>query len=1199
MTTRHVRSSLAVKTQLTLLLLAGCAALHAANNPFAEGVRTTDPRSPEDQQKTFRLPPGFEAQLVAAEPQLRKPMNMQFDAAGRMWFTESREYPWPTNNAPRDTIRILSDFDASGRARKVTTFATNLNIPIGLYPFLSPATADNSKPETRNPKLTWKCVAWSIPNIWLFEDTDGDGAADKQTPLYGPFDHTRDTHGNQSSFRRGFDGWLYAHHGFNNDSHVTAKDGSHVDMQSGNSYRIRFDGSRIEHHTHGQVNPFGLALDEFGNFYSSDCHSAPTYQLLAGGHYPSFGKPHDGLGFAPTLMEHSHGSTAIDGMLYYADDLWPAEFQKNIFVGNVMTSRVNRDRLSFSGSSPRANELDDFVKSEDPWFRPVDNLLGPDGAFYIADFYNRIIGHYEVPLVHPGRDRERGRIWRVIYKGPDGHAKLRPLALADDLDGLIKEMASPSLARRMLAMNTIGDRFGKSAVPKVAAAMNNLANDAHQVHVLWLLQRLDALKPADLAAAARSDSALLRVHAQRIATDILERDALPQSTADATKIAAATGAATAGIKDRDALVQRCAAEALAKVRTAGSSALRQLLDLRSRVPAADTHLLYVVRKAIRDQLKVTGVFDKVLAEKLSEAEERALADVAPAVTNAASASFLLSHLQRFSEPREVTAGFLKHAARFLPEDRIDDLASFAREKFADDLDLQWALFKPVLDGLAQRGVAPSFRMKLWGNTLADGLLSSLRRTESDWVALPVESNPGSPNPWAVQSRACADGAKADFLCTLPSGEQNTGVLRSKNFAVPAKLAFFVAGHDGSPDKPLQKKNFISLRIADTHEVLTNAPAPRNDTARRVSWDLSAHAGKQAFLELVDGDTAGAYAWLAAGRFEPAVAALPKVTPKLIDERLQAVAQIALATRDESLEPQLLAALKIPAGPDTRGTLAAALLALNTKQLAPAVELLNDASAPLAARQKVAQSLSDANTAGTREALLAAVRTAPERAQARLALALAANQGGAHALLQDVEAGKTSARLLQDRTLKEKVLAAKPADAGARLAKLTKNLAPLNEQLQKLIDQRRAAFQPAQAKAASGLAVFEKTCAACHQLDAKGALVGPQLDGLGARGAERIMEDILDPNRNVDSAFRATLFVLADGDVVSGLFRRDEGEQIVYADTTGKEQTVARKQVKERRPSELSLMPESLADGITAQEFNDLIAFLLTKSGAKK
>src|SRR6185295_19427660 len=153
------------------------------------------------------------------------------------------------------------------------------NIPIGIYPFFSPS---NSKPGTRNPEPgTWKAIVWSIPNIWLLEDTDGDAKADRRDVLYGPFDHTRDTHGNQASFRRGFDGWLYCTHGYNNDSHVKGRDGHQVDLNSGNSYRIRLDGSRIEQHTHGQVNPFGLAFDEFGNLFSSDCHSEPIYQLLA------------------------------------------------------------------------------------------------------------------------------------------------------------------------------------------------------------------------------------------------------------------------------------------------------------------------------------------------------------------------------------------------------------------------------------------------------------------------------------------------------------------------------------------------------------------------------------------------------------------------------------------------------------------------------------------------------------------------------------------------------------------------------------------------------------------------------------------------------------------------------------------------------------------------------------------------------
>ena len=268
-------------TVIELLQLSGKAA-----DPFAEGVRPTDPLTPSEEQTKFKLPPGFEIQLVAAEPDINKPMNMSFDALGRLWVTTSIEYPWPapTNRPGRDRLMIFEDFGSDGRARKVTQFADGLNIPIGIYPFRSPRSsrgdeALTSKSEIRNPKseITWRAIVWSIPNIWLMEDTDGDGKADKREVLYGPFDHTRDTHGNQASFRRGFDGWLYATHGFNNDSHVKGRDGNEVHLNSGNTYRMRLDGSRIEHHTHGQVNPYGLAWDPSGNLYSSDCHSAPIY----------------------------------------------------------------------------------------------------------------------------------------------------------------------------------------------------------------------------------------------------------------------------------------------------------------------------------------------------------------------------------------------------------------------------------------------------------------------------------------------------------------------------------------------------------------------------------------------------------------------------------------------------------------------------------------------------------------------------------------------------------------------------------------------------------------------------------------------------------------------------------------------------------------------------------------------------------
>src|SRR5215468_4347450 len=402
---------------LTLLAIAFTLTSSAlyASDPFAANIRTTDPLPPEQERLAFHVPPGFEIQLVASEPEIGKPMNMAFDAAGRLWITQSREYPFaaPLDKPGRDRIQVLSDFDETGRARKVATFADGLNIPIGLLPYKDGV------------------IAFSIPNIYFFHDTNGDGQADQKELVLGRFGFEKDVHGLTSAFRRGFDGWIYADHGYNNDSVLTAKDGSTIRMNSGNCYRFRPDGSRVEQHSWGQVNPFGLMFDPLGDLWSADCHSSPVYQLLRGAYYPSFGKPHDGLGFAPDVCLHSHGSTAIAGMVFYAADNFPAPFRGNTFVGNVMTCRINRDSLVEHGSTRVAKEEPDFMSTDDPWFRPVDLQLGPDGAIYVADFYNRIIGHYEVPLDHPGRDRERGRIWRISYRGPDGKGEVAPLKARD------------------------------------------------------------------------------------------------------------------------------------------------------------------------------------------------------------------------------------------------------------------------------------------------------------------------------------------------------------------------------------------------------------------------------------------------------------------------------------------------------------------------------------------------------------------------------------------------------------------------------------------------------------------------------------------------------------------------------------------------------------------------------------------------
>ncbi len=376
---------------------------------YGQGVRETPKRSPQDEAAGFHLPEGFVAELVASEPQIAKPLNMAFDAEGRLWITDTTEYPYPAplNGPAHDTIKVLSDQDRDGKYETVKTFADGLNIPIGILPV-----ADG-------------VICFSIPNLMHLKDTDGDGQCDERKVLLGPFDTTRDTHGMINAIRQGSDGWIYACHGFNNQSHVKAQDGSEIHLISGNTFRFKPDGSHVEQFTNGQVNPFGMTQDEFGNWFTADCHSKPITMLVQGGYYESFGRPHDGLGFVPAVMDHLHGSTAICGIAYYDAEHFPSDFRRKFFSGNVMTSRINCNRFQVDRDRIQLVEQPDFMTSDDPWFRPVDILLGPDGALYVADFYNKIIGHYEVRLDHPERDRTSGRIWRIVYRGSD--ASSRPL----------------------------------------------------------------------------------------------------------------------------------------------------------------------------------------------------------------------------------------------------------------------------------------------------------------------------------------------------------------------------------------------------------------------------------------------------------------------------------------------------------------------------------------------------------------------------------------------------------------------------------------------------------------------------------------------------------------------------------------------------------------------------------------------------
>jgi putative heme-binding domain-containing protein len=163
----------------------------------------------------------------------------------------------------------------------------------------------------------------------------------------------------------------------------------------------------------------------------------------------------------------------------------------------------------------------------------------------------------------------------------------------------------------------------------------------------------------------------------------------------------------------------------------------------------------------------------------------------------------------------------------------------------------------------------------------------------------------------------------------------------------------------------------------------------------------------------------------------------------------------------------------------------------------------------------------------------------------------------------------------------------------RVDKLTQGLPPIDKQIEELINKRRAAVQKEKPDVAIGKELFKKHCAICHQVANEGTKIGPQLDGIGVRGLDRLLEDILDPSRNVDPLFRSTTVNLGDGRSLSGLFLREDGNTLVFADNQGKEFTVRKDQIDQRTTSPLSAMPANVLDALNDQEFSALMSYLLS------
>jgi putative membrane-bound dehydrogenase-like protein len=408
--------------------------------------------APSEAQKKFVLHDGFEARIFAAEPDVVNPVAMTWDERGRLWVLELHEYPLGAKpgEKPRDRIKILEDADNDGRADKVTVFADGLNLATGLL--------------LGNGGV----YVGQAPELLFLQDTNHDDRVDTHTVLLNGFG-LEDRHELLNGFTWGPDGWLYMTHGVFTHSKVKIPEATEPGVIM-NAAVARFHPrtKKFEVFAEGTSNPWGVDFDRYGNAFVSACVIEHLFHMAPGGSYQrQAGTPANPYTYEllPSIVDHKHHMAAYCGICIYQGDQFPEEYRGRVFMGNIHQNAINHDRLIPNGSSFKAVAEKDFLTTSDGWFRPVSQQVGPDGALWIADWYDKYPCYQNAMADPEGVDREYGRIWRVVYVAKDAGKKIPPrpdikMDLAQlRMTDLTRLLEHPNLWQRRMAQRVLADRI--------------------------------------------------------------------------------------------------------------------------------------------------------------------------------------------------------------------------------------------------------------------------------------------------------------------------------------------------------------------------------------------------------------------------------------------------------------------------------------------------------------------------------------------------------------------------------------------------------------------------------------------------------------------------------------------------------------------------------------------------------------------
>lgn len=433
---------------------------HGQNRPPGE------PLSAAEAVRKMKVPKGFSVEVFASEPDIVNPVAMAFDERGRVWITESLEYPRREAGPGRDRVKILEDTDGDGRADKFTVFAEGLNIPSGIAIGHGGVWVVNS------------------PDLLFLRDTDGDGKADQREVVLTGFGRD-DTHELPNSLSWGPDGWLYGWNGVFNPSHVNYR-GKVYDFTCA-IFRIHPKTREFELFCEGTSNPWGITWDREGSAFASACVIDHLWHLTETGYYHRQGGPYPPFTWKiESIVGHGHQQAAYCGIEYYDSATYPAEYRGKLFMGNIHGNGINQDSLKRSGSTYIGTSQADFLTANDAWFMPVAQKTGPDGNLYVLDWYDRYHCYQDANRDPKGIDRLKGRLYRVRY-GDSPRRTGFDLAKKSD-DELIDLLGSENGFDRATARRLLAERDSLACNARLESiALNQKADRAYRMNALWAL----------------------------------------------------------------------------------------------------------------------------------------------------------------------------------------------------------------------------------------------------------------------------------------------------------------------------------------------------------------------------------------------------------------------------------------------------------------------------------------------------------------------------------------------------------------------------------------------------------------------------------------------------------------------------------------------------------------------------------------